>query len=345
MSTHPLSARLAGLASFPGSKRKLAPIIFGLLGQACPPSAWRSCTFVDAFAGSCAISLAAKTLGFGKVLSNDIADRSALIGRALVENSRMTLSRGSVLHLFDSPPPVSIPRPKLLARLQPEARDFMDRAWSHYHGSSFLEQERDLVGVLLLRWVARYYPMGAVAASDAPKAAAREFDGLSAARLSHYVRRSRSLITPAMLLRMAEEMNAAIVPGVATTSQDDAATFLRKSSCEVAYLDPPYPGTQSYERAFALIDEFFDFAPLATSAFSTRNPPLDELFDASAHIRTIVLSMGNAVMTLDDLVRLVGRHRTVERALSIPYHHLGAVATAEKNAANREFLILALKRS
>lgn len=80
---------------------------------------------------------------------------------------------------------------------------------------------------------------------------------------------------------------------------------------------------------------------MASSAFSSRRPPLDELLDAARHVPHLVLSANNAVLDEDTLRRLVARHRPVQRLLSIPYRHYGPVATNEKNASNRELLVLA----
>ena len=61
---------------------------------------------------------------------------------------------------------------------------------------------------------------------------------------------------------------------------------------------------------------------------------------ATTPIPTVVMSYGGAV-TLDDLSAQVRRHREVRRALAVPYRHLAALATKEKNRDNREFIIVA----
>ena len=54
---------------------------------------------VDAFLGGGSVSLTAKARGF-RVICNDGALRSALVGRALIENDRVTLAREDITRLF-----------------------------------------------------------------------------------------------------------------------------------------------------------------------------------------------------------------------------------------------------
>ena len=42
--------------------------------------------------GGGSVALGAKALGFGEVLANDLAARSAIVGRALIENSSRRLT-------------------------------------------------------------------------------------------------------------------------------------------------------------------------------------------------------------------------------------------------------------
>lgn len=78
------------------------------------------------------------------------------------------------------------------------------------------------------------------------------FDHVSTNRLPTYVKGPVRL-TPGSLLRDAERLNHAALPGRAAFTQRDIFEFLDGIEADVLYLDPPYPGTQSYERAFALL--------------------------------------------------------------------------------------------
>ena len=47
-----------------GGKRKLCPVIFGLISKHIPREQWQGKVFIDAFLGSGAVSLYAKAQGF-----------------------------------------------------------------------------------------------------------------------------------------------------------------------------------------------------------------------------------------------------------------------------------------
>ncbi|MCP4573812.1 MAG: DNA adenine methylase, partial [bacterium] len=68
------------LPSYPGGKRRLVGPIFKDL-----PSPDQAPTFIDGFLGGGAASLYAKARGY-RVLCNDVALRSYVVGKALIEN-------------------------------------------------------------------------------------------------------------------------------------------------------------------------------------------------------------------------------------------------------------------
>ncbi len=135
---------------------------------------------------------------------------------------------------------------------------------------------------------------------------------------------------------MAQRVNAGVLPGEGTAQQCDARGALATSAAEVAYLDPPYPGTTGYRHNYAVIDALLgDPAPRAAP------PSLDALLDAARPIPLWLLSYGGPGTTLAALVAQVARHRPVRRALALPYPHLAALATKESRHAHREYLVVA----
>jgi D12 class N6 adenine-specific DNA methyltransferase len=340
-----LATILHALPPYPGSKRKLVALIFSLLAGAYAPSRWSDRVFADAFFGGGAVGLSAKTLGFGAVHANDIAERSAVVGRALLANSTTTLQPRLVLDILrtESPEPQDIPA--VLRRLDGPVADFLARGWQFINGAGCDSVTRDLISIVLMKVLVRAFPLGLPTASDAPRVVSGDFDQVTPSRLAHYLGAQLKLVAPASLLRMVSAINAGVLPGEATISQIDVFQFLTAVEADVVYLDPPYPKTQSYESAFALLDDYLGAQPLTPSPFSSGSPPLDELIDGCRHIDTLLLSINNALLDEDAVRALVIRHRPVERLLSIPYRHYGSVATAAKNATNREFLVLATRRN
>jgi len=98
----------------------------------------------------------------------------------------------------------------------------------------------------------------------------------------------------------------------------------------------------SYEKECRVIDQLLEGTTRPTSPFTAKTGAsmLDTLFERAQHIPLWILSLGNEVVTLEELeskmVRL-GRHT---KAIAIKYAHLPAVSTAEKKESNREFLVV-----
>ncbi len=98
----------------------------------------------------------------------------------------------------------------------------------------------------------------------------------------------------------------------------------------------------SYEKQYQVLDEILEGSGRPTSPFTAKDGAgmLDSLFEASAHIPIWVLSLGNAVVGIEELEQKMTRLGRQTRAIEIAYQHLPAVATAEKKATNKEFLVV-----
>lgn len=334
---------LRGLLPLPGSKKALLDPIFALIAETLPESEWPSLTFVDPFAGSCAVALTAKRQGFGVVVTGDVAERSAVFARALVGNSRRRLTREEALFAFNPAKGPAIGSARVSSRLGIPLRDLFENARTRLSGPDFSGVQRDLLWALTLNLLVRSFPLGSPAATDAPRVAGGDFDGVTGTRLAHFLRRQDEFARPASWLRMAAQMNAALSPGHAAVREGEAIGTLHEAGGDVVFLDPPYPGTTSYESHFELVDEFIGAPPLDTSRFSASANPVHELLEAAATAEVVVLTYGNAQLTPAEVVNLVKDHRRVRRAVVVPYRHLGAVATATKNAINREILVVATR--
>src|SRR3989338_1760065 len=78
------------LPSYFGGKRKLARRIL---------SHAKGTVFIDAFLGGCSVSLLAKAKGY-KVICNDIAERSRVVGKAIIENKGIKLTDYDLYSLY-----------------------------------------------------------------------------------------------------------------------------------------------------------------------------------------------------------------------------------------------------
>lgn len=321
------------LPAWLGGKRRLAPLIFALLSEELPREQWCDRVLLDPFSGGGAVSLYAKAQGF-HVVASDVAERSAVITRAPVANSTLRLRREDALGLFDAPAEY----PRVAGRYVPAVfsqgqADWIDRALAVANRRG--EPTRSLLLLVVIKLVLRLFPMSLPTASDAHRAATGDFDSISPRRLGHYLK-ARELLTPEGVWALAEEVNAGVFGGLGEARKGDAAEIIQSVPADVVYLDPPYPRTTGYDRTYAVLDTL-----LGDERPPSRAPGLDELLDAAAPAPFVVLSYGGPAATLDTLTAIVARHRPVRRALAIPYAHLRSVATEEKNAKNREYLILA----
>jgi hypothetical protein len=334
--------RFNALPAYLGGKRKLAPVIFALLATRVSRSSWPQFTFVDAFLGGGSVSLFAKAQGF-RVACNDLALRSAAIGRAVIANSSITLNQVDVALLLREPacdyPRVAAERYSPRVFSKDHAR-LLDRALWWARTDLFPEPKRSLALVLLIKWALRIQPMSMLRGTDARAAFGGNYDGVSLGRVGHYLR-SQELLRPAALWRLAQEINLGVFPGQGSASQQDALAFLAHTVGDVVYLDPPYPTTTAYEREYEVLDELLEGESRPTSPFSTDTEMLISLFDACRDIPTWLVSLNNAVFTLDQLLDLVRRHRPEARAVQVPYRHLASIASEEKNERNQEFVVLA----
>ncbi len=328
------------LPAYFGGKRRLCPPIFALLGTVVPQNRWSGLTFVDPFLGGGSVSLFAKARGF-RVVCNDLALRSAAVGRALVANSSVTLSQADLLVLLRQPSG-SYPRlaeqrysPAVFPRRHALLLDRM-----LYNLESLCEPRRSLAILLLLKWTLRVQPMGMLRGTDARAAFEGDLDRVSPHRLRHYLN-TETQLAPKAWLALAADVNSGVFPGCGEAFQEDALSFLAHSPGDIVYLDPPYPGTIAYEDEYAVLDDLLEGAARSVSPFSRSPDRLPVLLKACRHIPVWLISLNNAALELTRLLEMVKAHRKNVQAIEIPYRHLGGIASKEKNATNREFIIVA----
>ena len=333
-------APFRALPAYLGGKRRLAPIIFALLNGAVPRDCWRDLTFVDPFLGGGSVSLFAKAQGF-RVACNDLALRSAAIGRALIVNGSTKLGAEDLAALLRRPEHAYLHTvsERYSPSIFPQAHAaLLDRVMHNLQ--EFEEPLRSLAILLVVKWALRIQPMSMLRGTDARAAHEGDLDRVSPHRLGHYMN-AQSLLAPHAWRALADDVNAGVFPGRGKASQRDTLDFLADVNGDVVYLDPPYPGTTSYEREYAVLDDLLEGKKRAPSRYSQSKEMLPELFAASAHIPVWLVSLNNAAMAVEEFVSMIKKHRRDVRALEIPYRHLASIASEAKNEENREYIVLA----
>jgi hypothetical protein len=335
-----------------GGKRRLCPTIFRELDRILPRKLWPGLTLLDGFLGGGSVSLYAKAQGF-RVVACDIAERATVVGEALIANRRVRLTREDVLRLAtartsrtEASQGASGREPgRIEARYSPstftpvQAR-FLDRALMIAAGTPD-RTKAALIRLLAIRVALLAHPMSQVRAGTIHRLETGEYESITESCLYHYVDGLR-LTRPAKLWELAQAINAGVFQGEGTVLKRSVLDALPEIHADVAYFDPPYPGVMSYEKEYRVIDEILEGASRPTSPFTAKDGAgmLDSLFERAQHIPVWVLSLGNAVVGIDELEAKMTRLGRTTRATAIHYAHLPAVATAEKKAANREFLVV-----
>jgi len=327
-----------------GGKRALCRIIFRALARVYPTSTWSQLRLVDPFLGGGAVSLWAKARGFG-VVCGDLAERSAIVGRALIENDSVTLAEADLLRLFVAS---DDNRHRIEARHVPdtftrEVARFLDNAFAVAAGVAD-PVKRDLLRLLLVKYVFSLRPHAQFRAPNAfnrPFAEGRYDDIKSTYHQAIAANAEHPL--PA-LRRIAHAVNTGVMRGAlrCTAMKAEARETIRAGrGAEILYLDPPYAGTLAYEDEYRILDELLGESH-RPNAFSTKDglAELVQLLSLCGEYPLWVISYGNAVADAEQLKEAVAQFRPVW-VKEIAYQHLASVASQEKRAKNRELLLLA----
>ena len=334
--------RLAALPPYAGGKRRLLGQIFKHL-----PVPSEAPVFVDAFLGGGSVSLFAKAKGY-RVVCNDIALRSHVVGKALIKNDRVTLSQMDVVRLFwenggassfieehFAPDVVTTRHARFLDRALVTANDAMGT-------------KRWLLLLLLVKYILRMRPMGNFGAKTIIHQAE---DGKWDEMNPHYIRDMSTRGVTSHPKTVAEILRKQINQGVFSNGQRNEAhrmdvfEFLDQAEGDILYLDPPYAGTSAYETALRPLDSMLEgkLVKSEPSVFSRKGAleSLERLFEASRRFPLWVVSYGNREVELEALVGLVKKFKRDVKAEAFRYVHMTGLSGEEHRERNREFLIVA----
>ena len=331
----------SALPPYLGGKRRLCPLIFRELDRLLPRRLWRELTFLDGFLGGGSVSLYAKAQGL-RVVSTDIAERSITVGKALLSNHRVRLTREDVLRVAaphdDAPGRIEQGyAPQVFTASQARV---LDRALTLAATTSD-EAKAALLKLLAIRVALLAHPMSQVRAGTIHRVSSGEYEAITESCLYHYIDGLR-LNRPDKLWDLAEQINAGVFQGEARVVHRSVLEALPDITADIAYFDPPYPGVMSYEKEYRVIDEILEGAARPTSPFTAKDGAnmIDGLLERAEHIPVWLLSLGNAVVGIDELEAKMLRLGRTSEAIEVKYAHLPAVATAEKKATNLEFLVV-----
>lgn len=330
-----------------GAKASCLGDIFRAVATALPRAEWGASTWVEPFLGGGSVALSAKRMGF-RVLTNDLARRSVIVGRALVTNDRVRLTPADVLRLHAPHPDLDgrIERDFAPAFFLPEHARWLDNAFAVARAASD-ETKRCLLELLLIHAIFQIRPFADFSRTEVTRAFAEgDYDRV---RLS--VRGVRRVLetTPARLVDgLCERVNAGVFASGHRheVHQRDAVEFVADVAArgaDVLYADPPYWGSNSYEATYRGLDMILEGRdrPRPTSGFNEAGALelFDALLEAAAPIPVWVLSFGGGRITHEEFLTRIRRHRPAELA---PVKLRYRVGTASRESGQqREMLVVA----
>lgn len=272
-----------------GSKRKLARTIMQAATEA-----WGgdmdlpdAPVFADPFAGGMAVSLTAKALGW-EVRAGDLSPSAEALGKALVENDDRILDPEVCAKAITTDISIDLPPEKELS-LPKNCRNVLARIASY---------ERQLTDGET-RWLIRAWLVKTTLAMSfwgipLMSAGRRSWDELTVGQTQQL----RKIGSPIVLaLKEAEKLNMGVFPNgqLNRMHRADAEAFMDDLEADVLYLDPPYPGTTAYEKAYAGLNKLLEpDAGTEASEWSDEDgwQLLQTLFDKAGEVPVWVVSMG-----------------------------------------------------
>lgn len=334
----------SALPAYHGGKRRLLGRIFKHA-----PSRSEAPVFADAFLGGGAVSLFAKARGY-QVVCNDIAERSAIVGRALISNDRVTLTSADIVRLFvPEEHDAFVERNYCPTVVTSRHARFLDNALVAARRAE--EPKRSLFRLLLIKYVLRQRPMGNFGAKTiVEQLEDGRYDEVNPTFLrGSYVTRVNA--HPKVHVEaLRKQVNSGVFgsAGPCSVHQLDVREFLAGIEADVAYLDPPYAGTMGYETALKVLDSILAGHEVDPEPSPFSGPQwletLSEMFESARHIPTWILSFGNVATDAEGLAKLMRRFDRDVDVESVAYAHCASLAGEQSRAKNREFIIVGRSR-
>ncbi len=337
-------SKFQALPSYFGGKRKLVKHIFKNIKK---PDG----VFIDAFLGGGSVSLYAKAKGY-KVIANDIAERSCIIGKAIIANNTVKLADEDLARLFAETKHDNLIKENYCPKVfTSKTAEFLDNAFAAVRKIEN-DTKRYLLLHLLIKFILSCRQFGKFTHTrDTLDLEARKWEWPLRSK-SHAPKNLRMIQNPLPTLKhLKDEVNRGIFDNHQENEihQKDVFDFLKDVKGDVVYFDPPYPGSSAYEVEYNTLDSMLAGKKLkqTPSAFSREDCDelLERLFASAKHIPQWVISLGqnkeDVGVKPEELLAMITKHRKAEVHM---LDHKWSVSNAGGRAQsdNIEYLVVTL---
>lgn len=317
-------SKFEALPNYFGGKRRLIKDIFKHIKK-------KDGVFIDAFLGGGSVSLWAKAKGY-KVICNDIAERSYVVGKALIENSRAKIADEDLARLFIETKHSGFIKKNYVPKVfLPQIAEFLDNAFAIVKNGFIKDSAKQyLMFLILFKFTQRTRPFSKFTHTKYNYALLEE-DYETALTSSAKGQLSKSLA--AANLRMIQHPLITLMAfkniinrGVFDNHQEnevhkmDIFDFLKRASGDVVYFDPPYPGASAYENEYHVVDCILAEKKIEKdiSVFSKADAKvfLEKMLESARHIPQWIISLGQTHpdegVKPDELLKMVRKFRQAE---------------------------------
>lgn len=305
---------LKALPAYFGGKRKLVKRILKYA---------EGRMFIDAFIGGGNVAYYAKVQGY-KVLCNDIAERSVIVAKALVENNSKKISKYDIYRLIEKRKcyPGFIESnyfPKLFTK---EHARFLDVCFYNLKGFEDLTKKA-LLRLLLIKYVIAIRPFGLFSNGFAKR--------LNAGIINQKVmiRGVRNVVTVSkheLLFRLMDTVNKGVFNNGWENKvyQMDVVEFLKEVAVNYSkllqsatvYFDPPYYGAASYEEQYNILDNILRgrVEKPGRSVFNQKDWKvfIKKMLEASEGVKYWIFSFGGPQVQGEELQGMIQEFRKAE---------------------------------
>lgn len=332
---------LKALPPYFGGKQKLLGTIFAQM-----PKPAEAPVLVDAFLGGGSISLYAKAKGY-TVLCNDISLRSAVVGRALIENDRVKLTETDMWRLL-RPNDYRFVRDHLAHLFTPEDAETLDTMMGNIRGEMDPESVRYYLYLLVvILFVLRYRKYGDFGNEGIYWPLVNRENAMI--KKTHFKSVQRIVKPPTQkLAAVIKAINSGVFGNGKENkfTQSDVLDFLDgvNAQADIIYFDPPYYGCTSYEETYQVLDSILagSLVKPNKSGFNKEGALnlLREMFRRATKAPLWIISYGGPKVGVQDLIDVVQEFRPAQ-AVQLEYTYNFGNVKQDSEGRETEFLIRA----